>query len=106
VADGKASAPRRVPQPVQQRRLAGPVRATHSYDAELRIDRRDDVCGLGHEPQLPLASVVDHHFDERQWRVGEFCHCFQVRLHIGCIDGGGVEVCHCSKLSVHVGQPN
>ena len=95
VEANEASAPRRVPQPIQQRRLAGPVRTAHGHDAELGVDCRDDVGRLGHEPQLPLAFVVDH-FDERQRCVRKIWGCFQVRLHIGCIDGGGVEVCHCS----------
>ena len=89
MADGEASAPRRVPQPVQQRRLARAVRTAHGHNAELRVDRRDHVGGLGHEPQLSFASLVDH-LDERQRCVRKICHCFQVRLHIGCIDGGGI----------------
>ena len=98
---GKASAPRRVPQPIQQRRLAGPVRTAHRYDAELGVNRRDHVRGLGHEPQLPLAFVVDH-FDERQRCVRKIWGCFQVWLHIGCIDGGGVEIGHCSQSRARV----
>ena len=73
------------------------MRTTHRYDAELRVDRRDHVGGLGHEPQLPLAFLV-HDFDERQRCVRKIWGCFQVWLHIGCIDGGGVEIGHCSQF--------
>ena len=76
----------------------GPHMATTQSSASIAAIT-SAVSGTSRSFLSPASSTT---FDERQRCVRKICRCFQVRLHIGCIDGGGVEIGHCSQSRARV----